>query len=352
MPYIVGAGVAKLPYTIKQTDIKPFIKEMFSDVFADLERLLTVFENTDIDQRNFCVPMEWFREPHNFKEKNHLYIQQAVKLGKEALTNCLANANLTINDITHLFFISTSGLSTPSIDARIMNELMDSPLVQVKRTPIWGLGCAGGAGGIARAMDYCLAYPKEIVAVISVELCGLTFQPNDLSKSNLVATSLFADGAAAVLVAGDQAKASGSLKMVHSQSILWNNTLDVMGWDISSSGFHVIFSKDIPTFVQNQVAQTLQKFLQEHDRSSPDHFILHPGGKKVLEAYQKALNIPIDKLNLARKVLRENGNMSSSTVLYVLNEFLQNEVANKGEIGLITALGPGFSSEMLLVEGV
>jgi alkylresorcinol/alkylpyrone synthase len=351
VPYIVNTGIAQFPYTITQADAKPFIKEMFSDVFEDLDRLLTVFENTDIETRHFCVPMDWFRKSPGFKEKNNLYIEQAVERGKEALENCLQGTSVSFEDITHLFFVSTTGISTPSVDARILNRLTPSTLTQIKRTPIWGLGCAGGAAGLARALDYVLAYPKEVVALIAVELCGLTFQPNDVSKSNLVATSLFADGTAAVLIAGDEAKISGPLKMITASSVIWKDTLDIMGWDISSCGFHVIFSKDIPSFVNTQVAPVLQKFLMETGNKLPDHFILHPGGKKVLEAYQTALGIPAEKLNVARKVLRENGNMSSTTVLYVLHEFLQNKLISGGEMGLLSALGPGFGSEMLLVEG-
>ncbi|MBP1933771.1 type III polyketide synthase [Ammoniphilus resinae] len=351
MPSILGAGTAHLPYTFHQADVKPFVKDMFSDIFSDIDRLIGLFENTGIDTRQFCVPMEWFKNNPGFKEKNSIYIENAVLYGKEALIHCMEKCQVDIADISHLFFISTTGMATPSIDVRILNELGAS--THTKRTPIWGLGCAGGAVGISRALDYVKSYPTEVVAVVAVELCGLTFQPNDLTKSNLVATSLFADGAAAVLIAGDQAeiKVKAPIQAIKSMSTYWPDSLDVMGWDFSSSGFHVIFSRDIPTIVKTRVADEVHSFLKAEQIEQIDHYIIHPGGKKVLEAFQKALDIPEEKLGITRQVLKENGNMSSCTVLYVLNEFIKQKQMNPGEKGLISALGPGFSAEMILVEG-
>jgi len=351
MPSILGSGTAHLPYSFHQSDVKPFVKDMFADIFSDIDRLIGLFENTGIDTRQFCVPMEWFKNIPGFKEKNSIYIENAVRYGIESLTACMEKCQIDIQDISHLFYISTTGLATPSIDVRILNELGAGP--HTKRTPIWGLGCAGGAVGLSRALDYVRAYPTEIVAVVAVELCGLTFQRNDLTKSNLVATSLFADGAAAVLIAGDQApvKVKAPIHGIKSMSTYWPDSLDVMGWDFSSSGFHVIFSRDIPTIVKTRVADEVHSFLKTEKIEQIDHYIIHPGGKKVLEAFQEALEIPEEKLDITRQVLKENGNMSSCTVLYVLNEFIKQQQIHPGEKGLISALGPGFSAEMILVEG-
>lgn len=349
LPYIISTGIAKPPYRIHQSEAKPFIRDLFADIFSDIDRLLLLFENTQIATRHFCVPLEWFRENHTFQEKNALYIDHATSLSIQALQSALQSASLDLGDLHHLFFVSTTGLSTPSLDARILNELKAQP--QLKRTPIWGLGCAGGAAGLSRAFDYVSAYPEQMACIVAVELCGLTFQRNDLTKSNLVATSLFADGAAAVIVAGDKAKIQSGVRIKNTRSTLWPDSLDVMGWDFSSSGFHVIFSRDIPTFVQTEVTPDIRVYLSEQGISSPDHFIFHPGGKKVLEAYEESLKIPPGKLDLSEKILRENGNMSSCTVLYVLDEFLREKRIGSGEIGLISALGPGFSSELLLLEG-
>lgn len=349
MPYIISSGIAKPPYVFHQSDVKPFIRDMFSDVFSDIDRLLQLFEHTQIDTRHFCVPMDWFHKEHDFKQKNNIYVENATDLSIKALKSSLSYAGLDHSDLSHLFFVSTTGLSTPSIDARILNQLQGCS--HMKRTPIWGLGCGGGAAGLSRAIDYVKAYPTEIAVVVAVELCGLTFQRNDLTKSNLVATSLFADGAAAVLVAGDEAKVRSTLKVKTTRSTLWPDTLDVMGWDISSSGFHVIFSRDIPTIVQHEVAADIKEFLANQAVERPKHYIFHPGGKKVLEAYEQALELSNGELFISEQILRENGNMSSCTVLYVLDQFIRQKRIGQGETGLITALGPGFSSEMLLVEG-
>ncbi|WP_134699095.1 type III polyketide synthase [Ammoniphilus sp. YIM 78166] len=350
MPVILSTGIAQPPYVFRQADVKPFVRDMFSDVFADIDRLLSVFENTGIDTRYFCVPIDWFKEYHQFKEKNELYIEHAKALGIQALQQALSKTDLKVSDISHLFFVSTTGLSTPSIDALILNELEGNP--HIKRTPIWGLGCAGGAAGLSRAYEYALGHPDQIVALITVELCGLTFQRNDLTKSNLVATSLFADGAAAVLIGGEEHQSSGKAKIFANQSTLWPDTLDVMGWDISSSGFHVIFSRDIPTIVKEKTAPDLQAFLAQQGVPEPRHYIIHPGGRKVLEAYQDAFSLSPDKLSVSEQVLREHGNMSSCTVIHVLDHFLHHQRILPGETGLIAALGPGFSSEMLLMEGL
>lgn len=350
LPVILSTGIAQPPYTFNQADVKPFVRDMFSEVFADIDRLLAIFENTGIDTRHFCVPMEWFKEYHQFKEKNELYIEHAKTLGKQALEQALEKANLDMKEVSHLFFVSTTGICTPSIDALILNEMDGNP--HIKRTPIWGLGCAGGAAGLSRAYEYALGHPDQVIALIAVELCGLTFQRNDLTKSNLVATSLFADGAAAVLIGGEEHHQSGRLKIIGNQSTLWPDTLDVMGWDISSSGFHVIFSRDIPSIVKEKAVPDMKEFLHFHGVPEPQHYIFHPGGKKVLEAYQEALSLSDGKLSISESVLRENGNMSSCTVLHVLNRFLEEEQILRAGTGLVAALGPGFSSEILLMEGL
>lgn len=349
MPSILSTGIALPEYAFHQDDVKPFIRDMFAEVFSDIDRLMSIFENTQIKKRHFSVPIDWFKENHTFAEKNRLYLEHATDLSVQALQAALDRAGVTMEDISHLFFVSSTGLATPSVDARILNQMKGNP--HTKRTPIWGLGCGGGAAGLSRAFDYVKAHPKEMAVVIAVELCGLTFQRNDLTKSNLVATSLFADGAAAVLVAGDEAQVESPVRLRTTQSILWPESLDVMGWDFSSSGFHVIFSQDIPKIVRTKVADATLGFLQEQGLSGVDHYLLHPGGKKVLEAYRDSLGIDEQKLDISEQILQQYGNMSSCTVLYVLDEFLQQGRIGEGDSGLIAALGPGFSLEMLLVEG-
>ncbi|MEH7224355.1 3-oxoacyl-[acyl-carrier-protein] synthase III C-terminal domain-containing protein [Bacillus sp. JJ1566] len=359
MPKVVSVGICNPPNKIDQMKTTEFIKDLFYEHFPDIDRLIKVFANSEIEERYFSESLEWYGKEHSFEEKNNTYIERAVTFGKEAIRNCLENQKLLTkkmnpSEIDAIFFISSSGISTPSIEARIMNKMDFGP--HTKRIPIWGLGCAGGASGLARAFDYCKAYPKAIVLVIAVELCSLTFQKNDFTKSNLIGTSLFADGIACVCICGDEVEHNTVTNVlptfVSSQSTLMADSEDVMGWDIKNTGLHVIFSKDIPSIVKSWLKGNVDEFLHTNqlDINDTKHFIAHPGGKKVLDAYEAALKIPSSMTNIAREVLRRQGNMSSVTVLYVLKEFMENQLGEESDFGLVTALGPGFSSELILLQ--
>lgn len=359
MPRIISIAKAIPPTEMTQNTTMEFARELFSESFKDLERLLPVFQNGLIEKRHFVKGMEWFQENHSFEEKNNAYIEQAVELGKQAIVSCLNNHQflkqpVPFSDIDAIFMISSTGIATPSIEARIMNHLPFSS--HTKRIPIWGLGCAGGASGLSRAYEYCLAFPKAKVLVVTVELCSLTFQKNDHSKSNLIGASLFADGVACVLVTGDQqpvrelTKKETTPKILSTQSTTMKDSLDVMGWELKNDGLYVVFSKSIPTIIQNWLKPNVDRFLSMNELTIKDiqHFIAHPGGIKVLEAYRIALEMDESMTKHSFEVLKENGNMSSVTVFYVLERFMSDEVPS-GDKGIITALGPGFSSELLLV---
>jgi alkylresorcinol/alkylpyrone synthase len=303
------------------------------------------------------MDIDWFKEKRSFEEKNDLYIHFATSLGAECIQKCMTSeraGNIPYENIDAIFFISTSGLSTPSIEARIMNILPFSS--HTKRIPIWGLGCAGGASGFSRAFDYCKAYPKANVLVLSVELCSLTFQHEDLSKSNLVGTSLFADGVACALICGDESaykceSNQCSPFILDTMSTLKPHSEDVMGWEVKDTGLYVVFSRDIPNIITTWLEPNVEEFLNRNQLTGEDivHFVAHPGGKKVLQAYVDALGLPISKTDISREVLNSNGNMSSATVFYVLKKFMNKE-AIQGDLGIMAALGPGFSSELLLLE--
>lgn len=222
------------------------------------------------------------------------------------------------------------------------------------RIPVWGLGCAGGAAGISRAYDYCKAYPNAKVLVVCVELCSLTFQKDDYSKSNLVGTSLFADGAACVLVCGDYVSLEQHITTPHivGRGSKWMpNSEDVMGWNVRSGGLHVVFSKSIPSIISNWLGPFIHEFLGENQISSDqiDYFVAHPGGKKVLNAYEEALQLSKNHTTVSREILKAHGNMSSPTVLYVLEQFMLKKT-KPNIFGLLVALGPGFSGEAVLLE--
>ena len=354
MPRILSVGTAVPPHTVSQEASRRFTQQFFQEAFPDIERYLQVFANSRVEKRHFCVPLSWFSSPHTTAEKNQLYIEHACQLGVEAIQRCLNKISLSAEDIDCLLVVSSTGISTPSIDARLLNLL---PLREdITRVPLWGLGCAGGAMGLSRAADYARAFPDSLVLLLSVELCGLTFVQNDRSKSNLIATSLFADGAAAVLVAGDEiatrhASDSTSPSISGSRTVTWKDSLDVMGWDVTDDGLKVVFSRDIPSLVKQRMRSAVDQFLDRHQTSLPQitHFVLHPGGAKVLTAYQHSLEIEPDRLLPAHQVLQAYGNMSSPTVLFVLEKQIERSWQS-GEKGLVAALGPGFSCELLYLQ--
>ena len=357
LPKIASISTYRPPYALPQKNLEQLTKELFQDKIPQLNRLLRVFENGDIQTRKFCVPPEWHQTSHTFEERNDLYIELATAYSVEIIKACLTNENflekqIAPHEIDAIVFVSSTGMSTPSIDARVMNKLPFSD--RLRRIPLWGLGCAGGAAGISRAFDYCQAHKKAKVLVVCVELCSLTFQPNDYSKSNLVGASLFADGAAAILVCGDEVELPTKkvVPYILGTASKWMpNSEDVMGWDIKNSGLHVVFSKSIPSIISHWLGPFIRKFLQEqqlHDEQIVN-FIAHPGGKKVLKAYENTLGLTEQHTAISRNVLKANGNMSSPTVLYVLEQFmLQQE--NEGDHGLLVALGPGFCGEAVLLK--
>ncbi|WP_462411979.1 type III polyketide synthase [Neobacillus sp. Marseille-QA0830] len=360
MPTILSAAEAVPPHQISQEQATEFARELFSESFTEIDRLLRAFPNGQIESRYFAKELSWYRERHTFEEKNNAYIEETIRFGKAAIEQCLQNdlflkRPIGYEEIDAIYFISSTGLATPSIDARIMNELPFNP--HTKRIPIWGLGCAGGAAGLSRAFEYCLAFPEAKVIVLSVELCSLTFQPNDASKSNLIGTSLFADGIACVLVCGDACNV-GELghkatypSIIATESSLMQGSLDVMGWDVKNDGLFVIFSRDIPHIVREWLKPIVNHFLENNQISLKrlDYLIAHPGGKKVLDAYESALGIAPTMTDISFQVLKQYGNMSSATILFVLKRYLEMEIA-PGSYGLCTALGPGFSSELLLLR--
>ncbi|TQR18021.1 type III polyketide synthase [Psychrobacillus vulpis] len=357
MPKIASISTYNPPFALEQQNIERLTKELFQDKIDQLDRLLKVFENGDIETRYFCVPMEWHKTTHDFEERNNLYIELATKYSVEVIKSCLESPiflekSFSPEEIDAIIFISSTGISTPSIDARVMNQLPFSD--RLKRIPIWGLGCAGGAAGISRAFDYCKAHPTAKVLVVCVELCSLTFQPNDFSKSNLIGASLFADGSACVLVCGDEVPLINkkSIPSIINTASKWMpNSENVMGWNVKSDGLHVVFSKSIPSVISTWLGPFIDEFLSEEQlmKNQITNFIAHPGGKKVLEAYEQTLQLEPNKTAISREVLKKHGNMSSPTVLYVLEQFMLQE-NSKQDIGLLVALGPGFCGEAVLLK--
>lgn len=319
--------------------------EILGPGFADFARLAPVYRNAQIDQRHSCMPIDWFRTPHEFAERNALFIRFAVDLLVEAAELAIGQAGLTPYDIDGVVAVSTSGIATPSLDALVIDRMRLRPDVQ--RLPIFGLGCAGGVIGLARAAQLAKAEPDKRYLFLVVELCSLNFLHGDHSASNIVATALFGDGAAAGVVScqgdGPVLKAWGE----HT----WPHSLDVMGWDVRAEGLKVIFSRDIPTLTRRELRPVVDRFLKRHDLATTDidRFVCHPGGAKVLDALEQALDLGDGALAASRTILRNFGNMSAATVLFVLESLLRDKPDETGRY-LMTTFGPGFTAGLLLLE--
>ncbi len=314
-----------------------------------LSRLETFHQRAGVRSRHLALPKEEYENVKGFSARNREYVRVAVDLGERALSSALEQAGVAPERLDHLFFVSVTGMATPSIDARLVNRLGLNP--ELRRTPIFGLGCVAGAAGLARAADYAKAYPESNVALLAVELCSLTWQPDDVSVPNLIASSLFGDGAAAVVLKGDKLAARGP-RIVASKSVFYPGTEGVMGWEIGSQGLKVVLSSGVPELVFSHAAGDVDRFLAAHglSRENIDHWILHTGGPKVLEAFEGALGLPREAVELTWRQLRDNGNLSSASVLLVLGDTWRERQPAPGSRGLLMAMGPGFCSEMVLLE--
>ena len=348
MPSITAVSTINLPHKISQQEVKEQAQITFGEKFPQTNRLIFAFDNTEIKTRNFCKPLSYYISDTTFEERNLQYIQTALEFSVQAVQECLVKAAITKDAITDILFVSTSGLATPSMDALIINKLRLNP--GVRRMPLWGLGCAGGVSGMAKANAMAKADPDAVVLLVAVELCSLTLIKNDYSKSNFIGSSLFSDGMAACIIKGDNHGNNQKVTYLDASSKLYYDSLEVMGWEFQDTGFKVLFSKDIPTFINEHVLEDITGFLTKHTLELSDikNFIFHPGGKKVLDAYNDALPVEGDFLKKTREVMNENGNMSSVTVLYVLEKFLDDGFDDG--YGLMMAMGPGFSSEMVLLQ--
>lgn len=334
------------PYSALQSEVQAAARTLFPRM-SERRGMLEVFGNAQIERRSLSRPLEWYLEPHGFAEKNAVFIEEARALTLRLARQALAQAQIAPAEVDAVALVNTSGISTPSLDASLIETLgLNRHAV---RLPLWGLGCAGGASGLARAADLVRAGYKRVLYV-AVELCSLTFVKGDESKSNFVGTALFADGGAALVVTAPDVPGPAPLLSLHGHfSTLIEDSEDIMGWDVVDDGLKVRFSRDIPTLVrgmmQDNVAQALAG--AGWTRDDLQQFVVHPGGVKVVAAYEESLGLPTGALDASRDVLRRFGNMSSATVLFVLQDVLSRKPQGRG---LLSAMGPGFSAEHVLLD--
>ena len=330
------------------------LQDYWGDQLKNPLLLARLHRNVTVDGRYLAIPAEQYVDIKTWGQANDIWIKVAQELGEQALCVALQNAGLQPSALGALLFTTVTGVASPSIDALLINR-MGLP-ANIRRTPIFGLGCVAGAAGIARAADYVRAYPSQAAALVSVELCSLTLQREDLSVANLISSGLFADGAAAVIVTGPEFASSGpeisGPKILATRSVFYPSTEEMMGWNISEKGFRIILSTEVPTLIRQNLGRDVDAFLADngHKRSELKSFVLHTGGPKVLDASADALGLHNGQLDASWDCLRKVGNLSSASVLVVLEDVMKNRRPEPGTLGLLAAMGPGFCSELLLLQ--
>ena len=350
-PAILSVGRALPPNHVDQETLIQALSAYWGKRHFNVERLADVHRAAQVGGRHLALPLAEYVGLDTFRKTNDAFLRVGAEVGEAAIRAGLAAAGLAPGDVDHLLFVTVTGISTPSLDATLMNRLGMKP--SVKRTPIFGLGCLAGAAGLARASDALRAFPGDVAVMLSVELCSLTLQREDASVANLVATGLFGDGAAAVVLAGgERAAGSSGPRIVATRSVLYPDTEWVMGWEVVDTGFKVVLSAKVPEVIETHVGRDVDELLGAHGLARGDirHWVAHTGGPKVIEAFRRAVGIEPAALERSWRSLREIGNLSSASVLFVLGDFLDAKDARPGDYGLLAAMGPGFSAELLLLR--
>lgn len=350
---IAAAHTALPPHRHTRDEIAEQLRRLCLPPGADPAVLHRIHNAARVRTRHLSLPLERYADLHGFDDANNAWMQTAQNLGEEALTGALKNAGLTPADIDLIVCTTVTGLAVPSLDARLAVRLGMRP--DVKRVPLFGLGCVAGAAGLARVHDHLRGNPADAAVLLAVELCSLTLQHGDASPANLVAGALFGDGAAAVAVLGADHPARSSADgphIVDSRAALYPDTEHVMGWDIGARGFRVILSADVPAVVREHLRDDVERFLADHGLTPDDiaAWVCHPGGPKVLDAFAETLRLPDGALDVTWRSLGAVGNLSSASVLHVLQETRDAHRPPPGSWGLLLALGPGFCSELVLLR--
>lgn len=352
MAYIVDIQTQLPQYRYSQSDLTQALLAYLDNSEVSPKLVSRLHESVQVKNRHLSMPIEAYLSLHNFTERNHAYGEIALSLGELCIRNLLDKCQLDAQGISQLMFTTVTGLSVPSIDARLMNRIPFSS--HLKRVPIFGLGCVAGAAGISRSADYLKGHPHDSVILLAIELCSLTIQQDDISMANFVGSGLFGDGAAAILMVGDKHPLAKSAKtqIVATQSDFYPNTEHVMGWQIGTNGFKLILSAEVPHVAEHILPTSVFNFLSKNELKihDIDHWISHPGGPKVITAIEKGLGLNSDSLALSRESLADIGNLSSASVLAIFEKTLIERKPQKNEQGLLLAMGPGFCSEMVLLS--
>ena len=347
---IASVGKAFPANYYDQEELLGALRRVWSKRMFNQGRLDSLHRNVLVGGRHLALPLqEYEKRVTSWGAANDAWIEVSQEIGAAAVRDAMDKAGLPLDEVGCLIFVSVTGVATPSIDARLMNRL-ELPS-GVRRLPLFGLGCVAGAAGISRAADYVKAYPDQVAVLLSVELCSLTLQLQDLSIPNLISSGLFGDGAAAAVLVGEERSAAGP-RVLATRSVFYRDTERIMGWDISEKGFQVVLSAAVPEVVRDHLRGDVDEFLADRGLARRDisSWVAHPGGPKVLEAMEEALEVPREALGVTWKSLKEIGNLSSASVLMVLEETMAHHRPEPGSLGMVLAMGPGFCSELVLLE--
>ena len=347
---MIGTGIALPGNYVDQEQLSARLRELWQRRYSDLRRFDKIQGALGITGRHLALPIEQYIPLDTFAKTNDAWMRVAPEVGTAAAHAALERAGLKPRDVDALFFVTVTGIAVPSIDTRVISAL--GMRKEIKRTPIFGLGCVAGAAGTARAADYIRAYPSEVAMLLSIELCSLTLQREDLSIANIIASGLFGDGAAAMLIgAGDRSGPMGP-QIVATRSLVFPNTEGILGWEIVDSGFKIVLSSKLTELVNTHILGEVDSFLakQNIDRSQIRHWIAHAGGPKVLETLESALHLPEQALARSWRSLQAVGNLSSASIMFILDELMRDGVPVTGEYGMIIGMGPGFSVELVLIK--
>ena len=348
----IASVASALPehYYDQPTLTRYLAEKVWNDEPAVLRRLECLHDHVRVDGRHLAYPIETYAALRTFGDFNRAWIRAALELGERAVRTALARAGLTSADVDVIFFSTVTGVASPSIDALLANRMGLRP--DVKRLPLFGLGCVAGAAAISRAADYARAFPRSVAVVLTIELCSLTLQRDDRSVANVIASGLFGDGAAAAVVVGREREAKSGPRVLGTRSVFYPDTEDVMGWDISQDGFRIVLSQAVPTMARENIGRDVDAFLADWQLTRRDvaSWVCHPGGPKVLEATRDALALDDADLEASWDCLRRVGNLSSASVLLVLEATMMQRRPASGGLGIMLAMGPGFCSELLLLQ--
>lgn len=351
---IAAVGSAFPEHYYDQDALIAAFLEHWAGKHFNTRRLEQLHRNVLVGGRHLALPMEEYTRLEGWGQANDAWIRVARDVGGRAVLDALGRAGLGVDDVDTLYFVTVTGVSAPSVDARLINDI--GLPANLKRVPIFGLGCVAGAAGVARAADYVRGWTDQVAVLLSVELCSLTLQRDDFSIPNLISSGLFGDGAAAAVVVGADHPAArrddAGPQILATRSVFYPDTEGVMGWDISETGFKIVLSADVPRVAQEFLPGDVDAFLADNGlrRADIDSWVCHPGGPRVLEAMQRGLELPEGALDITWRSLREVGNLSSSSVLMVLQETMDQHRPPPGSYGVLLAMGPGFCSELVLLR--